>query len=153
MKQAEHTATKGADVTSLLNPCLHFLCSSPGRKESLLSSVSQICFDLHFNWYGFLWNGEDSTKVIQGDRKDTWPQQHEGKIQLFSEQWGWLSHINSTQRKESESPWLLEHWDCFSLTLNIYKCIFGRAGIFPINCVWKGLVYLYRHPLDYITTP
>lgn len=73
MKQVEHTATKRADVISpfsLLNPCLHPLCRSPGCKESQHSSVSQVCFVLHFNWYGFMWNSEDSTRVIQGDRKD-----------------------------------------------------------------------------------
>lgn len=79
-----------------------------------------------------------------------------GKIQLFSELWGWLSHINIFIYIYLYTN-IYIHINIIYIQIYIYKYtniyIFGRAGIFPINCVWKGLVYLYRHPLDYITQP
>lgn len=34
--------------------------------------------------YSFLWNGQGSARVVQGERKDIWPQQHKGSSTAFT---------------------------------------------------------------------
>ena len=47
-----------------------WLCGEPAQLSK--PGFGGVC------WYSFLWNGQGSTRVVPEERKDIWPQQHEG---------------------------------------------------------------------------
>lgn len=55
---------KGRCHFPILLSCLHCILCPPGYTVRQLSSVSQVVAFLLFNSCGFLWNGQDSTRVV-----------------------------------------------------------------------------------------